>query len=54
MLLSNQTFDPCTKVEGLSTVLTGIVDYKGQRIVGQSIIPGVLMSGLGAARLMYA
>ena len=29
-------------VDGLSTLLTTIVDYKGRRIVAQSIIPGIL------------
>lgn len=34
-------------------MLSCLVDYKGERIMAQTIIPGVLMSGLGAARLMY-
>ena len=40
-------------VSGLSTVMTCVVDFKGDRIIAQTIIPGVLMSGVGAARLMY-
>lgn len=40
-------------IPGLSTVMTCVVDYKGDRIIAQTIIPGVLMSGVGAARLMY-
>ncbi len=29
-------------VEGLHTVLTAIIDYRGHRVVAQSIIPGIL------------
>ena len=31
-------------IEGLCTVLSCVVDYKGDRIVGQTIIPGVLQT----------
>jgi protein TIF31 len=31
-----------TDVDGLHTVLTAIVDYRGHRVVAQSIIPGIL------------
>jgi hypothetical protein len=33
--------------------LTTIVDYKGYRYVGQSIIPGILQTDENNARLMY-
>lgn len=31
-------------IDGLCTVLSCVVDYKGDRIVGQTIIPGVLQT----------
>ena len=41
-------------IEGLSSVLCTIVDFMGQRFVGQSIIPGILQQANGSsARLMY-
>ncbi len=29
-------------IEGLSGVMSAIIDYRGERIVAQTIIPGVL------------
>ena len=29
-------------MEGLCTTLTTLVDYKGERLIGQALIPGVL------------
>jgi protein TIF31 len=40
-------------VEGLHTGLSAIVDYKGDRWMCQSVIPGVLQSNEHSARLMY-
>jgi hypothetical protein len=41
-------------IEGLSSVLCTVVDFMGQRFVGQSIIPGILQqANESAARLMY-
>lgn len=41
-------------IEGLSSVLCTVVDFMGQRIVCQSIIPGILQqANESAARLMY-
>ena len=34
-------------------ILCAIIDYKGQRIIGQSIIPGIFAQGENVARLMY-
>ena len=39
-------------IEGLNTLATAVVDYLGQRIVAQSIIPGILQ-GEQASTLMY-
>jgi len=36
------------EIEGLHSILTAIVDYKGHRIVGQSIIPGILQRNQAA------
>jgi protein TIF31 len=41
------------EIQELSSVMSCIVDYRGERLIAQSIIPGVLMQGVGAARLMY-
>ncbi|CAM9511511.1 unnamed protein product, partial [Ectocarpus fasciculatus] len=51
--MQNQRYVQATNVPGLNTVLTCLVDYKGFRIVAQSMIPGVLQMGENAARLMY-
>lgn len=40
-------------IEGLGTVLCAVVDYKGQRIIGQSIIPGIFTQGENSATLLY-
>ena len=40
--MQNQRYVQATNVPGLNTVLTCLVDYKGFRIVAQSMIPGVL------------
>jgi hypothetical protein len=40
-------------VPNITTVLCTIVDYKGVRYVGQSIIPGILTQGENSARLLY-
>lgn len=51
--MHNQRYVQATNIPGLHTVLTCLVDYKGFRIVAQSMIPGVLQMGENAARLMY-
>lgn len=51
--LANQRLIRSLEVEGLGSVLCTIVDYKGVRYVGQSIIPGILNQGEAGARLMY-
>jgi len=40
-------------VDGLGSVLCAIVDYKGIRYVGQSIIPGIFNQGDNCAQLSY-
>src|SRR5690554_3205324 len=40
-------------VNNLHVVMTTIVDFKGHRIIGQSILPGILYQGKQGARLMY-
>lgn len=40
-------------IKGLSSVLSCVVDYRGERLIAQTIIPGVLLQGVGAARLMF-
>ncbi len=42
-----------TGIEGLGTVLCTIVDYKGARLIGQSIIPGIFTQGENSATLLY-
>jgi protein TIF31 len=51
--LRNQKLIQSLEIEGIHTVLSSIVDYKGERFIGQTIIPGVLQSGNSNARLMY-
>lgn len=51
--MQNQRLIQTANITGLNTVLTCLVDYKGFRIVAQSMIPGVLQMGENAARLMY-
>lgn len=38
-----------TEIEGVGLILCATVDYKGQRIIGQSIIPGIFAQVLHAA-----
>lgn len=51
--VKNQRVIQSLGIDGLCTGLTCVVDYKGQRVICQTMIPGVLMAGAGAARLMY-
>jgi Clustered mitochondria len=51
--LKNQRMIQSLDVEGLCTVLSCIVDFKGARLIGQTIIPGVLQVGVHSARLLY-
>jgi hypothetical protein len=39
--MANQKIIRALEIEGLGTVLCAMVDYKGIRYVGQSIIPGI-------------
>lgn len=39
--LQNQRLIRSLEVEGVGLILTAIIDYKGQRIIGQSILPGI-------------
>ncbi len=34
-------------------MLCTVVDYKGERIIGQSIIPGIFTQGENSATLLY-
>eukprot|EP01039_Chlorochromonas_danica_P005330 gene5330-5865_t len=49
----NQKLIRSLGVEDVTTVLCTIVDYKGVRYVGQSIIPGILSQGENSAQLLY-
>lgn len=51
--LVNQKLIQALGIDGLHIVMTTIVDYKGQRIIGQSILPGILYQGKQGARLVY-
>ena len=51
--LKNQRMIQSLDVDGLCTVLSCIVDFKGARLIGQTIIPGVLQVGVHSARLLY-
>lgn len=51
--LQNQKTIQAFGIEGLGTVLCAVVDYKGQRIIGQSIIPGIFTQGENSATLLY-
>ena len=42
--LKNQKIIQSLNVDGLHTVLTALVDFHGQRWIGQSVIPGILQS----------
>lgn len=51
--LKNQKLITALGIHGLSTVLATLIDYKGDRYVCQTIIPGILLSGNAAAKLKY-
>jgi Clustered mitochondria len=51
--LKNQRLIQSLDIEGLCTVLSCVVDFKGERLIGQTIIPGVLQVGAHSARLLY-
>lgn len=51
--MNSQKLIKALEIEGLGTVLCTIVDYKGVRYVGQSIIPGIFQQGENSASLMY-
>ena len=51
--LKNQKLIQSFDLDGLCTVLSCIVDFKGARLIGQTIIPGVLQVGVHSARLLY-
>lgn len=42
--LKNQKVLQSLSIDGLHTVLTTLVDYRGQRWIGQSVIPGILQA----------
>jgi hypothetical protein len=42
--IHNQRFVNSLEIEGLSSVLSCLVEYKGQSVIVQSIIPGVLQT----------
>lgn len=50
---ANQKIIRSLDLPGLGTVLCTLVDYKGTRYVGQSIIPGIFNQGENSARLLY-
>jgi protein TIF31 len=49
----NQKLIRSLDIPGMNNILCTIVDYKGSRYIGQSIIPGILNSGENCAQLMY-
>lgn len=51
--LQNQKLIQTLDIKGLSSVLNTIIDYKGERYIGQTIIPGILSNTKNSARLMY-
>jgi protein TIF31 len=51
--LKNQRLIQSVNIQGLNTVLTAIVDYKGDRLVAQTVVPGILTPGERSARLLY-
>lgn len=51
--LKNQRLIQSVNIQGLNTVLTAIVDFKGDRIVAQTVVPGILTPGERSARLLY-
>lgn len=52
-LILNSLQSIIAEIEGLGSVLCTIIDYKGIRYVGQSIIPGILNQGETGASLLY-
>jgi len=51
--LKNQKLIQALSVDGVSPVLCTLVDYKGERYICQTIVPGILQTGESSARLMY-
>jgi hypothetical protein len=51
--LANQKLLRSLEIAGLGTILCAIVDYRGTRYVGQSIIPGIFVQGEQRATLLY-
>ena len=51
--LQNQRIIRALEIEGLGSTLCTIVDFKGERFICQSVIPGILAQGEGIPRLMY-
>jgi protein TIF31 len=51
--LRNQRLIQAAGVPGLCTVLQCVVDFKGDRLIAQNVIPGMLQQGLHPPRLMY-
>jgi hypothetical protein len=47
------TFFPPAEIPGVGFMLCTTVDFKGQRLIGQSIIPGIFAQQENTARLMY-
>jgi protein TIF31 len=50
--LKNQQKIQSLEIDGLQTVLQVVMDYKGTRMVAQTVIPGVLAASGGASRLL--
>ena len=48
----NQKIIQSLNIDGLNAILQCLIDYKGERFVAQTIIPGVLQTGDPNARLM--
>jgi hypothetical protein len=44
---------PPAEIPGVGFMLCTTVDFKGQRLIGQSIIPGIFAQQENTARLMY-
>jgi len=51
--VKNQRSIQSMNINSLSTVLSCVIDYMGDRITAQTIIPGVLQVGLHSARILY-
>jgi hypothetical protein len=39
--VQNQRTIRALDIDGVGLILSAIIDYKGQRIIGQSILPGI-------------